>query len=623
MSDFFQRQFLSFDARLLQALKISGIAGFLLTAGILLLSAGMWFEFEQTVVLVWREVAPKLLTMESLKGELITALSSRDTNALSTLYWLWQLVHQAVVIIAVITIIRRIQEVMLSVLVFALVTLFITSFFQLPSVIDGDYLGCLIALFIVNTAVVWWFCRLHQEAKLAPSNQTLIAYASQSGSGKSIALDMAKSAGVTCDVRAFNELTPQSLTQYRRLLIVASTYGDGEAPEKSLSFSQALAQSSYSLSHLSFAVLALGDKAYPQFCAFGHYVANLLAEKQGNELLPVREVNRVDEDVISQWWQQVGSLFGWQTTNISKAWHTGLVVDNQCLNSQQVQRPAHTMTIEVSKAQYQAGDLLEVLTPLSITVIDERLLEFGLAPQTIVRLNGQTCQLNYALTQLEWTNQVANSAQELVDKLANLAPRVYSIASAPNDNKVRLLVRHLRKDDGSDGFSSSQLCDATLGTSFKVAIRQHESFRLPERDVPIIMIAAGTGIAPFMSFLAQRQLDMASGSWLIFGEQYSSHDNYFNEELDKYLEKGTLSRIDYAFSRDSQWQSFGRPKYVNDVLLQQSKLLFHWLYDKEAQLYVCGNKAGMGESVQAILKQLLKDDYQRLITEQRLHFDLY
>jgi len=338
---------------------------------------------------------------------------------------------------------------------------------------------------------------------------------------------------------------------------------------------------------------------------------------------PVQEIDRGDPSLIGSWWLKIGEMLGWQSNDIEHHWLEGAIVKNECLNSQQPKRPAHAITIQADNVRYQAGDLLEILTPTPINDIDEKLLQFGLAPQTTVTLDGEQCALNKALTTLEWTNQVANSAQELIDKLSQIRPRVYSIASQPNDNHIRLLVRQLKKDDGSLGFTSSALCSSLPEQSFKVAIREHDSFRLPDKDTPIIMIAAGTGIAPFMSFLAERHHQGASNNWLIFGEQYSSHDNYFNEELDDYVLMDTLSRLDYAFSRDAAWLNADKPRYVHDVIERKNHQLYHWLFDKGAHIYVCGNKAGMGESVKLALKKLLDKDYDSLKQANRLHFDLY
>lgn len=558
-------------------------------------------------------------------AQALVIFSSRDSQMLQSLFVGLSLLNYITALVFIVVLMLRPSLKLRDIILVSLMLLssFILELNSLPKQLSSHYLLLSTGLSLLSLTAYILLKRSAVKLLIAKSASTLIAYASQSGTAHKIAENMAKSAQGCCDIQAFSQISPQSLTAYRQLLIVASTYGDGQGPEKSLGFVYSLEQYQERFSHLSFAVLALGDSAYPKFCAFGHHIAELLTIKGATILQPVQEVDRADPTIVGQWWQQVAQLLGWKSDGLSQHWLTANIVSNQCLNEQRTQRPAHAISLKVSGVKYQAGDLLEILTPTPLVDIDQRLLQLGLAPQTLVRFDGELIQLNLALTKCEWTVQVANSPQALVDKLPRLAPRVYSIASAPNDNVVRLLVRQLVKEDDSLGFCSSRLCSAAIDSQFDVAIRPHNSFRLPSSETPIIMICAGTGIAPFMSFLAQRQQQSAGESWLIFGEQYSSHDNYFNLELDEYLDNGVLTQLDCAFSRDNHWLDAGGARYVDEVLVRQLAMLGQWLHHKEAHLYVCGSKRGMGESVKSTLKELLGEKYQWLEESHRLHFDLY
>lgn len=608
-----------------------------------MLMAGMWFEFSSVSHDVFfyvdrsqgydkRTILSIMKTSASFNlDDALMVFSSRDSDSLLSLFSLWRWSLYGVFGMAFYWVIVRFNQ-------HKLMALFVGGGYVyfglplahqiLPERIDGFYfLQIILSLLLILTAyiLVGYVHRrdVVNSQNQASKKQTLIAYASQSGTAKGVALKMAQSSYLSCDIRDFSQLTPQCLLNYNQLFVVASTYGDGQAPEKSVNFSQALTSWKNQLNHLSYAVLALGDRAYPQFCAFGHHVDTLLSGKGAIAIRPVQEIDRGDASIITSWWQSIGELLNWKTVDINHHFMNGVIVNNECLNSQQSQRPAHAITISVKNTSYQAGDLLEILTPTPISLIDEKLLLLGLTPQTSVIFNKKKYPLNKVLTQLEWTSQVADSAQALVDKLPKIRPRVYSIASEPNHKHIRLLVRELKKDDGSVGFSSSALCNALPKQSFKVAIREHDSFRLPSPNIPIIMIAAGTGIAPFMSFLAQRSLQNCHNNWLIFGEQFSAHDNYFNNELDDYIESGVLKHLDYAFSRDEAWLELSKPRYVGDVINQQHVQLLDWLLNKGAHLYVCGNKSGMGEAVKTSVKALLTQDYERLIQAHRIHFDLY
>jgi len=636
---------------MLFSLCISG----LITSAVFIFMVGLWFEFSTVnhgvFFYVDRSLGYDELTILSIMktselfnvDDVLLLFSSRDSSSLLSVFSLWRISLYGLLGMTLYWVViclyqkksKQPYKYKLIALFTGCVCIYVGAKFvhqTIPHQLDGFYLlQIMISLFLILTAYMA-VSYLQKRAvlnsqHLASKKTTLIAYASQSGTAKSVALKMAKSPQINCDIRDFSQLTPQCLLSYNQLLVVASTYGEGQAPEKSVNFSKALSLWKEQLSHLSYAVLALGDRAYPHFCAFGHQIDTLLNNKGAIAMRPIQEINRGDPLIITNWWESIGELLSWKIPNVTydikHDFMDGTIVSNDCLNAVKPMRPAHAITISTKEINYQAGDLLEVLTPMSISTIDEKLELLGLLPRTTVVLNKKQYPLNKALTQLEWTNQVASSAQALVDKLSSIRPRVYSIASAPNDPNIRLLVRSLKKDDGSVGFSSSTLCNALPKESFQVAIREHDSFRLPKKDDPIIMIAAGTGIAPFMSFLAQRNLQNNHENWLIFGEQYSRHDNYFNHELDDYLESGVLSQLDYAFSRDTTWLEAGKPRYVGDIINLQSQKLSDWLLNKGAHLYVCGNKNGMGDSVILAFKNLLAQDYDQLEQANRLHFDLY
>lgn len=115
------------------------------------------------------------------------------------------------------------------------------------------------------------------------------------------------------------------------------------------------------------------------------------------------------------------------------------------------------------------------------------------------------------------------------------------------------------------------------------------------------MIGAGTGVAPFRAFLAEREVTGAKGpNWLFFGDrEFESDFLYQSEWLDSHR-RGSLTRIDVAFSRDQS-----EKVYVQNRMRAQGQALWSWLQDG-ARLYVCGDAEYMAPDVHAALVDVVR-----------------
>ena len=198
------------------------------------------------------------------------------------------------------------------------------------------------------------------------------------------------------------------------------------------------------------------------------------------------------------------------------------------------------------------------------------------------------------------------SADEVVDTLRPLQFRDYSIASSPlpHSDRVHLTVatvRYSAEDRTHGGVASTFL--AERGDTVRVHLRPNNHFRLPADDVPIIMIGPGTGIAPFRAFLQERHANKAPGrSWLFFGDRRRATDFLYGDELQGFVDSGTLTRFDVAFSRDG---ADGVPKtYVQHRMLEQAAEFFDWL-QAGAHVYVCGDAERMAKDVDATLHDIV------------------
>ena len=227
------------------------------------------------------------------------------------------------------------------------------------------------------------------------------------------------------------------------------------------------------------------------------------------------------------------------------------------------------------------------------------------------------------------------SAQQLVDWLRPLSARQYSIASseAASSDEVHVLVKQVEYDYRGrkhGGVCSTQLATAEAGDLLKVSIKANPNFKLPENpDTPIIMIGAGTGVAPFRSFLFEREAQGITGnSWLFFGEQHFQTDFLYQTEWQQFMKSGVLEKMDVAFSRDQ-----AEKIYVQQRILEQAKSVYQWL-EAGAHLYVCGDMNHMAKDVhQALIGVIVQESTRtteqasdwldQLITDKRYQRDIY
>ena len=204
-------------------------------------------------------------------------------------------------------------------------------------------------------------------------------------------------------------------------------------------------------------------------------------------------------------------------------------------------------------------------------------------------------------------------AQEFVDSLRKLTPRLYSIASSQEevDEEVHLtvgLVSFQHNEQQRQGGASGYLTDRVqAGRRVKVCVEHNNNFRLPEDPaVPVIMVGPGTGVAPFRAFMQQREAQQGSGdNWMFFGEQTFTQDFLYQVEWQNYLKSGLLTRMDVAFSRDQQ-----QKVYVQDRMKQQASELFAWL-ERGAHLYICGDANKMAKDVHQTLLDIIIEQGQK------------
>jgi len=202
------------------------------------------------------------------------------------------------------------------------------------------------------------------------------------------------------------------------------------------------------------------------------------------------------------------------------------------------------------------------------------------------------------------------SPDDFIQILRKLPTRLYSIASSYNasPDEVQLTVSTVKYHSYGrerEGVCSVQLADRIEpGEELPVYIHRNPNFKLPaEEDAPVIMIGPGTGVAPFRSFLEeQEELDTDRKTWLFFGDQHFDSDFLYQVDWQRWLKDGVLTRMDVAFSRDTD-----EKVYVQHRMLESSKDFYQWLTEG-AYIYVCGDEKKMASDVQNALLTILEQE---------------
>jgi sulfite reductase (NADPH) flavoprotein alpha-component len=520
-------------------------------------------------------------------------------------------------------------------------------------------------------------------AQAAASASLTILFGSQTGNARHLAEALAKQAqgkGIVAKVVDMAEYKTTQLKNEQYLVIVTSTYGEGEPPENAIGLHNFLfSKKAPKLAGLKYAVLGLGDTSYEFFCKTAQDFDQRLAELGATSVLP-----RIDLDVDYQ-----AQADSWSTELVTKlepelkasaapsaqviAWpgsdatagsvsqyskqqpFAAELYTNQKITGRDSTKDVRHIEISLagSGLTYQPGDALGVYFSNDPELVRELLLLTAIARDTPVTLSDDKLTVEQALTeQLELTQsypafvekyaaatnnaalialaadkaalrayinerQIVDivrdypgllSAQQLVDALRKQQPRLYSIASsqAEVEEEVHLTVGVVRYDaygqphlGGASGFLAERLAE---GAKVKVFVEHNNNFRLPANDdTPVIMIGPGTGIAPFRAFLQQRDASGAGGkNWLFFGNPHFTQDFLYQLELQNYLKRGLLTKLDVAFSRDQ-----AQKVYVQDKLRTHGSEVWQWLQDG-AHLYICGDANRMAKDVQQALLDIVQ-----------------
>lgn len=495
------------------------------------------------------------------------------------------------------------------------------------------YLSVLLIIFVylIFCFYCWWRFQRRQRAALAAYTVSgsgapwLVAFASQTGNAMEIAERTAKQlqhANCAVQFLPLNQVTSEHLATCAGALFIVSTCGEGEAPDNGNKFLHRFAN--HTFKPFNFAVLALGDSSYTQFCAFGHAVQHVLHQQGGAPLCDLIEVDQRDASALRHWQYYLGQLTGDHNFEdwVPATYQTWNLARQECLNPGSPGLPAFHIQLTPhahTALSWQAGDIAEIGPGNSRERLDTFYAQSELNPGTAIVLEDSVSTVDAMLLRKRLPEFVqsldslsSTKLTEYLTAMPDLPHREYSIASLPQDGCIDLVVRQARDTQQRLGLGSGWLtAHRKTGDDILLRVRTNARFHPPVDDVPLILIGNGTGIAGLRALLRARIQQNRAKNWLLFGERTREHDFFFEEEISSWQRSGLVERIDLAFSRDANSQA----RYVQDLISQQANEIRIWV-DNNAAIYVCGSLQGMAQGVDAELETILGRDQLELLAEQ-------
>lgn len=520
-------------------------------------------------------------------------------------------------------------------------------------------------------------------ALAAPSARKLtILYGTETGNAAELARGLEtklKERGLACTLSDMADYKQRQLAQEQDVLIIVSTYGEGDPPQPATGFFEFVeGRKAPKLPDARFAVLALGDSTYEFYCQAGKRL-DARFEELGAKRLATRVDCDVDyDDAAAAWTESIVAQLAAEEKAaapvISVQAATGAatasaydkrnpfpaqVLDNIVIVGRGSTKETRHLefSLEGSGLTYEPGDALGIAASNDPAVVASLLDALSLSPDEMLEHKGKSIALGEALTHqfeitaatprfLDYWALVSEAgelkllgeedragdkavflrthhiidivrrfpvsgvmASGLVSALRPLQPRLYSLASslsaAPDEAHLTVSpVRYELHGEQRGGVASCMLADRTeLDATLPVYIQSNPHFRLPGDDVPIIMVGAGTGVAPYRSFMQEREVRGAEGkSWLFFGERNFRTDFLYQTEWQSWLKDKMLTRMDVAFSRDRT-----EKLYVQHRMKEQARDIFAWL-EEGAHIYVCGDATNLAPDVHEALIGIVADE---------------
>ncbi|MCE7796915.1 flavodoxin domain-containing protein [Sphingobium sufflavum] len=433
--------------------------------------------------------------------------------------------------------------------------------------------GAILLLWLLTST--WWL--RPRRGAAVPGDATLILHASQTGQALELAqmtLRRLLEGGQHAVMMSLGQAGPEHLRASEQVLVIASTTGVGEAPDEARAFvARHLSGKdgeTPDLSGVRYAVLALGDRKYADYCSFGRAIDDWLGAAGAKALHERIEVDDLAPESLALWVRLLDALGAVEASAPpATLYHPWRIVAREHLNPAGDEKDVpglYRIALQPEDGalpDWQAGDLFEISTPTGHR-------------------------------------------------------RDYSVGSLPDEGGVTLYVREVRDEQGRRGEGSGLLIEAVpVEGLLSARLRDHAPFHRAAGDGPLLLIAAGSGFAGVRPHAIEA---MRAGRpvWLILGERRPDIDARTIEEAQGWADAGRIARLDLAFSRLPD----GRGRYVQHAIAADGAALAAWL-GADGAIMLCGGLA-MGKSVEAALDGALGDGWlDAARAAGRYHSDLY
>ncbi|AUC17115.1 FAD-binding oxidoreductase [Tenacibaculum sp. SZ-18] len=403
-------------------------------------------------------------------------------------------------------------------------------------------LASIVTLYFIYSGFAMTFERIKGKIKNRynkDESEIILLVGSENGSTRSYGKMLYKALyneGKRVFITDLNKYTSYEKMKY--LIVLTATYGEGDSPANGSNFLELIKEKNDR--QFQFSVVAFGSLSYPKFCQFGIDVQSALEQKENAaELLPLYKINNKSFEAFSEWTKELNNRIS-----------VNLKLDKRIVSKQ------------------QKSFKLKLSSKFKITNDDTFLLTFD------------DCHKNF-------------TSGDLLGVYANKQTheRLYSIAKI--DNSLLLSVRKHEL-----GLCSNYLYNLQQGESIKAFIKRNSSFHFPKKASKVIMIATGTGIAPFLGMISEQRT--------------TSIDLYFGLRTKKSLElykdilrEDLLDSLYLVYSREKN-----EKRYVQDVIKTQIDAIISDL-ENDAVIMICGSIT-MQNEVFSILEEALSKRNQAL-----------